>query len=228
MVASLRPESFSPKRSVVERRSIAAHSHASMVRAVKVNQAPVGIILSIILMILPGVSPCFAQNGSESFFEEPVSREYLVKAAYLLNFAKYTQWPEQAFHDEEAPLVIGVLGPNPFANVLERAAEKKEIHDRSIVVEYYPHLEGESPPPCHLLFFSKQLTAAEMKETLQVVDRAPILLSGDSRTFAVRGGITGFFIEENKVRFAINLESMKHHQLQISSKVLRLADTIAE
>src|SRR5664279_2589147 len=84
--------------------------------------------------------------------QESQPTEYQIKAAFLFNFAKFVEWPPEAFADANSPLVIGVLGENPFGDDLERTIRGKTINNRPLVIK-----EFRSPAEatnCHVLFIS--------------------------------------------------------------------------
>jgi hypothetical protein len=152
---------------------------------------------------------------------EGSNREYVIKAAYLYQFGRYVQWPANTFSDENAPLVIGVLGPDPFGSILEKIAQTKRIENRPIVLRRFATMAEYKP--CHILFIASGVGDEERKAAIQKARKNPILLVGESPRFAEEGGTINFYLEENKIRFEINTEVAKQDQLKISSKLLSLA-----
>src|SRR5262245_37705272 len=69
-----------------------------------------------------------------SFAQSPVSKEYQIKAAFLYNFTKFVEWPQERFAGENAPFVIGVLGRNPFGDELEKIVHDRKVNGRTIVI----------------------------------------------------------------------------------------------
>jgi len=151
--------------------------------------------------------------------DDGISKEYRIKAAYLYNFAKFVDWPEQSFTNAEAPLVIGVWGPNPFGHELEVIAENHKINGHSIVVKSVTSLADASS--VHLLFFSgdNAQAVAELKQ----LPSASVLTVGESEKFTVAGGMIGFVREDDKVRFVINAAAAEQHGVKISAQLLKLA-----
>ncbi len=150
-----------------------------------------------------------------------VNREYAIKAAYLYNFGYYVAWPENTFADDQAPFAIGVLGADPFGDVLDEIARTKKIAGRQIVIKRFASMEDYQP--CHILFVTSSARAADSLAAIQKAHFYPVLLVGESPGFAEQGGTINFFIEENRVRFEVNMEVAKQEQLKISSKLLSLA-----
>jgi hypothetical protein len=153
-----------------------------------------------------------------------VSREYTIKAAYLYNFSNYVQWPAKAFPTSDAPLVIGVLGTDPFGEILNEIARTKKVAGRPIVVRRFASMAAYAF--CHVLFVPSSTGPAETAAAIRKTHDSPVLLVGETPGFAEEGGAVNFFIEENKVRFEINVAAARRQQLKISSKLLGLAKIV--
>jgi len=80
-----------------------------------------GILIAILGMTLNGTPLAYAQTG-----DAPDSSEYLIKAGFIYNFAKFVEWPSAAFAQPDSPIVIGVLGTDPFGSVLDRLVQDKK------------------------------------------------------------------------------------------------------
>jgi hypothetical protein len=146
--------------------------------------------------------------------------EHQVKAAFLYNFAKFVEWPREAFADSAAPIVIGVLGPDPFGDELDRALAAKLVDRHPLQVRRCA-TNGEAAG-CHVLFVG--VTAAEpLRRILQSLADSPVLTVGESADFVRLGGIVRFVVIESKVRFEIHNGAAQRARLRLSSKLLRLA-----
>ena len=150
-----------------------------------------------------------------------INREYAIKAAYLYNFGNYVEWPVEAFPTNDTPLVIGVLGRDPFGEILNEIARTKKVGGRPIVAKRFASLAAYTP--CHILFVPSSTDPEEQAAAIRQAHGSPVLLVGENPGFAEQGGTVDFFIEENKVRFEINADVAKRQQLKISSKLLGLA-----
>ena len=140
--------------------------------------------------------------------------------AFLFNFAKFVAWPPEAFAEASSPIVIGILGENPFGGDLERTIRNKTISSRSLEVkEIRSLLEATN---CHVLFISTS-EKQRLTEIIQGLRGASVLTVGETERFTEAGGMINFVLEENKVRFRINDEAAKSAKLKISSKLLSLA-----
>ena len=153
-----------------------------------------------------------------------INREYAIKAAYLYQFGHYIQWPADSFADDQSPFVIGVLGEDPFGDALDEIARDKKIDGRKIVVRRFASVEDYKP--CHILFVSSSVMAADKLSSIQKSQNFPVLLVGESPGFAQHGGTINLFIEQNRIRFEVNMEVAKREQLKISSKLLSLAKIV--
>jgi hypothetical protein len=153
-----------------------------------------------------------------------VNREYTIKAAYLYNFSSYVQWPVEAFPTNDTPLVIGVLGTDPFGEILNEIARTKKVGGRPIVARRFASMAAYAP--CHVLFVPSSTSADETAAAIRKTRGSPVLLVGENPAFAEDGGAVTFFIEENKVRFEINVDVARRQQLKISSKLLGLAKIV--
>jgi len=146
-----------------------------------------------------------------------------VKAAFLYHFVSYVEWPARAFDIPSAPFVIGVLGKSPVLEALREAVRGKSVQGRALVVRQVS--VGQELRQCHLLFIPAS-EAKQLPRVLEVLGDAPVLLVGESEGFAQRGGIINFFLEQNKVRFEINPDAARRINLNLSSKLLRLARVV--
>ena len=150
------------------------------------------------------------------------AKEYQVKAVFLYNFAQFVEWPEAAFPETQTPLVIGVLGEDPFGGYLDETVRGEKVNNRPLVIERYRR--AEEIKICHILFISR--TEADRLEKIFAELKGSILTVGDFEGFTKRGGMMRFVTEKNKTRLRINLEAAKAAKLTISSKLLRPAEII--
>ena len=165
---------------------------------------------------------CAALAGS--VFAEPLApTEYEIKAAFLYNFAKFVEWPADAFRKEPGALVIGILGNDPFGHDLDDALEGKTIQDKKIVLKRVSDWEQASE--CNVLFVSAS-QEHDVEGLLNVIKKLPILTVSDMGGFAQRGGVVGMMVEGNKVRFNVNTKAANAAGLKVSSQLLKLAKRV--
>ena len=162
---------------------------------------------------------CFLLMSREGRGQNSQPSEYQLKAAFIFNFAKFVEWPRQAFADPKSPLFIGVLGENPFGGDLEQAVHGKTLNQRPIMVKTCRTMdEGKK---CHILFVSSS-EKARLGEILKDLSGTNVLTVGETDNFIQSGGIISFFWEGNKIRFEISGEAAKKAGLKVDSKLLGL------
>lgn len=149
-----------------------------------------------------------------------VYKEAEVKSAFLFQFTRYVEYPASAFESDKAPFVMGVLGKSAITDALREAVRGKNVHGRPIVVRQMNI--GAELRRCHVLFIPKS-QSHHLSEVLKILADAPVLTVGESTGFASQGGVIGFFTEQNRLRFEINLKAARRAHLTISSKLLSLA-----
>lgn len=146
--------------------------------------------------------------------------EYDLKAAFLLNFAKFVEWPAAAFTDDHSPLVVGVLGEDPFGETMDRIVREKQIKGHPLIVSRWK--SGEAPGPCQLLFICRS-ESYRVAELLRNLGGQSVLLISEIEQFLERGGMINFFTESDQVKFAVNPDAAARAGLIISSKLLNVA-----
>lgn len=151
------------------------------------------------------------------------AEEYAVKAAFLFHFAQFVEWPDETFKDANSPLTYCTIGDDPFQGSLDTILSGKTIGTRPFRVVHFKH--PQEIQGCQVLFIG----AAEktvLREILAKPKANSALTVGESEHFAQDGGMIGFVLEENKIRFEINLEAAQKAKLKISSRLLALAKNV--
>ena len=176
-----------------------------------------GAILSTALLLVQqrGAPGLAGQTGQ--------APEYQVKAVFLFNFAQFVDWPAAAFPEPGTPIVIGILGNDPFEGFLEQTIRGEQIRGRGFEVRRYHSLEEIKT--CHILFISSSETP-QLDTILKTLKGQPILTVSDIEDSAKRGVMIRFITEGNKIRFRINLVSLQESNLTLSSKLLRVAEIV--
>jgi len=175
------------------------------------------VALAATLCLVLAAGPAPAQKPPNG------SLEYAVKAAFLYNFAKFVEWPDSPAAPPST-LTLCVLGTDPFGEALETAVLDKTVRSRTLSVRRLQGLEDLGP--CPILF----IASSEVGRLPQILERlrgAPVLTVGESDGFARAGGMIGFFLEENRVRFEVNLGAAEAAGLRISSRLLGVAKVVA-
>ena len=206
--------------------------------------------------IVPSVHASSLSPIAATEKKSPEEIEYEVKAAFIYNFMRFIEWPEEKLSanrqfqkehspgaDQKSPLPmqIGIVGKNPFGKAFSPILDKN-IGDRPIeliqfdsfesylraagsntaAIEAYRNKYGNIMARCDLLFFSIS-ESAYYEKLLDLITRTGALTLSDIPTFAEHGGMIGFVMDKNKVRFDINLESVEKEKLKIRSQLLELA-----
>jgi hypothetical protein len=162
--------------------------------------------------------------GSNAVRGQTISHEYPLKAVFLFNFAQFTDWPTNAFVAPDSPLVIGVLGDDPFGALLDDAVRDEIVNGRKFIVERYQR--AEDIKTCHILFISQSETK-RLDKIVSDLKGKPVLTVSDIENSAYRGVCVRFITENNKIHLRINMDSLKDANLTMSSKLLRVSEIIS-
>ena len=149
--------------------------------------------------------------------------EYQLKAVFLFNFAQFVDWPQESFPEAQMPLVIGVLGEDPFGTYLDEIVSGETVNNRRLEIQRYRRVDEMKT--CHILFIS-QSESKRLEQIVADVKGRSILTVSDAVGFARYGGMIRFVTEKNKLRLRINLEAATAANLTISSKLLRPAEIV--
>jgi hypothetical protein len=147
-----------------------------------------------------------------------------VKAVFLFNFTQFIEWPERSFLVEDSPFVIGIVGDDPFGEFLDETVAGEQVNGRPVVVRRYRAVSDSVR--CHILFLN--LTGRKEIESVITAARGnSILTVGDNDAFIELGGMVRFVQDRNRVKFQINQNAAVSEKLNISSKLLRLAEVVS-
>ena len=155
-----------------------------------------------------------------------VNREYAIKAAALYNFIPFIDWPPAAFPSPSSPVIIGILGPDPFGPLIDGLVENENYRGHPIQVRRYHSVDEIGL--CHILFVSRHEPRYVRVLVHSAFASRPMLTVSDADDFARDGGGAQFFIQRNRVQMLFNLRATNAAGLKISSKLLRLCDVIEE
>lgn len=175
-----------------------------------------GRLMLAALLLLAGVLPASAQTAAPS--------EYQLKAVFLFNFAQFVEWPPDAFDGPKGPLVIGVLGEDPFGTDLDDTVRGEIIGGHPLAVRRFKRVEDIYH--CHILFISGSESPRLASVVAALRDRR-ILTVGDTEGYAHRGVMIRLISEKKRIRLRINLDATKAAGLVVSSKLLRPAEIVS-
>lgn len=155
--------------------------------------------------------------------QDGAAREAALKAAFLYNFAKFTEWPKDRPDPDAGPVVVCV-GPNSRLRAAIDELQGKLVGSRP--VRPVALTEGANPSTCHVLFVDDSVSPRLRQ--LAESNLHGVLTVSDLPNFARAGGNIGFFFADNQLRFQINLDTARRSGIAFSSKLLRLAEVIGQ
>ena len=187
-----------------------------------IRNLPQYILSSSFLTLLFTASFFYA---TPAFSEDKAAyeREYIVKAGFIYNFTKFIKWPEDTFLYEEDEFLIGVIGSDPFGDILDTFAAKKTVKGRKLVIKRFSSIDEAKI--CHVLFVSSS-EKDYLEDILSRLGGPSILFVGDTPGFAEQGVGINFYIQKNKVRIEFNKEALEKSGLKISSQLLNVGRVI--
>lgn len=173
-----------------------------------------------LMLILVGPL-CLASTDAHA--QAAASKEYQIKAACLLNFIQFIEWPPAAFAEPASPLIVGVLGEDPFGDALEQTFQDEPMQGRPVVVKRSRQFDDLKN--CHLLFIGRS-EKEHLAEILKVTSAFSTLTVSETDGFAQSGGIINFYIDGGKIRFEINPDAAQRSGLKVGSQLLKRARII--
>ena len=173
---------------------------------------------AVFMLMLCGSLLVLSMRPPQQF---PVAKEYQVKALFLFNFTQFVEWPPESFPDENAPIILGILGEDPFGPYLEEIIKDEMAGNHPLIVRRFENVEEVEN--CHILYIGISRKEA-LKEALAALKSQTILTVSDAENFTRLGGMIQLFIRENKIGIRVGLEATREAGLTISSKLLRLAE----
>lgn len=148
--------------------------------------------------------------------------EYQVKAGYLFNFLRFTEWPPSAL-PPGAPYRIGIAGDNAAFTVIGEALQGKTLNNRSI--EVLALSAGDPVEGCHLIFVPRSATDPDWNFETQP-RRGAVLMVGETENYALRSGMIGFVMRGHNIRFQVNLSAAQQAGLKLSGRLASLAEIV--
>ena len=149
-------------------------------------------------------------------------QEEQVKVAFIYNFAKFVEWPNDAFKSEATPIGIYVLGSDPISSILDTLKEKT-LRGRKFNLRRVTRLDNLEE--CHILFIGAS-ERNNIRNVLASIKNDHILTVSDMDRFAQQGGMIGLATIEGKISFEVNIDAVQHSRLKFSSQLLKLAKIV--
>jgi hypothetical protein len=174
--------------------------------------------LSVIILVMSlGVADARRADAQEA------AGSYRVKAAFLPNFARFVEWPASSFPESDSPLIIGVVGDDPFGGILEGFLRGTLANGHPIQLQRLSW--SDSMNGCHVLFISSS-EVRHLPAILQGVAGTSVLTISDIERFSLNGGMIELRMVGNRVRFDINLKVADDAHLKVSSKLIGVARAV--
>jgi len=173
------------------------------------------LLLWVLLGLACGAGSAIAQGKAPP--------DYEVKAAFLVNFAKYVEWPDEAFASTNSPIVIASFGESKLTEAVRKLVHGRSSSGHPIVFEVMA--ESDKAENYHVVFIPDDLRRRTPK-ILEKFQGKAVLTVGESERFLDDGGVINFVLRDRKVRLDINLDAAKAARLKISSKLLGVADVV--
>jgi hypothetical protein len=170
--------------------------------------------VAIVLVLLFG-------DAHRSDAQSATPRE--VKAAFMYNFARFTEWPIDAFVSESAALVIGVAGDEALRRNVDNVVRGKFAGSRALKTQ---HVKNPRDMAGIQMLYIGATAASRTEEFVQALNGEPVLTVGEVDGFIEKGGMINFLIADNRLRFEIGWNATEHSRLKVSSRVLTLALTL--
>ncbi|MGA2094042.1 MAG: YfiR family protein [Sedimentisphaerales bacterium] len=193
----------------------------------------IGCLLGIVIVLLTLFMPSDVYSDATS----AKYKEYEVKAAFIFNFLKFIDWPQEKTAGNNSQIVIGIIGEDPFGPGAD-IFKDKSIEEHKLLVKRFEGIEQIKKMPekdrneqmealkrCHLLFIC-QSEQKQVRDIIEIVRNSSVLTVADADGFIEAGGIINFFTEDNKIRFDINQGAAEKTGLKIRSQLLRLAKRV--
>jgi hypothetical protein len=156
----------------------------------------------------------------QTISSQAVPEEYQVKAVFLYNFSRFIDWPESSFPTPNSPFVIGILGEDPFGNYLEETVRGEAVGTHVMTIHHFQNISDIEN--CHILFISYK-DPDKIRKALDALAGKNILTVNENTNFAKMGGMIQFYDELSKIKLMINESAIKDTQIQISSKLMKVA-----
>jgi hypothetical protein len=149
-----------------------------------------------------------------------------VKAGYILNLVRLTEWPESAFDDEDDPIAIHVVGADAMTGYLRTLIREERVGGRRLVLD--ERNEGPSEPSlgrAHVLYIGRT-EQSRLGSLVAAASAHPVLTVSDIPGFADRGGMIGLTLRGGRVGLDANMHRIESSSVRISSRVLSLATLV--
>jgi len=168
---------------------------------------------------LTGIMLCCILFPAES--ESKDRQAKIIRAAFILQFSKYVAWPDGSINGKKNRIILCLMGQDPFGSLIDQANSK--FHDRKIKIRRIQSIQNIQD--CHILFVCPD-RQQNMADIVTAAGDLPILIIGNEKEFLDKGGMINFRRVGTKIRFDIHLDNSEKKKLQVSSKLLKVANKV--
>jgi hypothetical protein len=147
-----------------------------------------------------------------------------LKAAYLFNFAKFVEWPTEVA-PAGTPLTLCIVNDDRVADAVDHTIKGRTVDGHGLVVSRLK--TGATLPTCHILY----IAGGDLKRSLDIAETVKailVLTISDATRFAETGGMVELFVENDRMRFAVNTDALQRAHVRLSSRVLVLAKIVRD
>lgn len=171
-------------------------------------------------LVLAALLACLLLVQARQVAAQQVS-EYHIKAVFLINLTHFVTWPPAATR-AGLPFVIGIYGPDPFGDIIDKAVAGEKKSNRALRIERYTDPAALADLDCQILFIH-QSRMAEWETLRNRLAGLPVLTVADAAGFPEQGGMVNLLKNEQKIQVEINHRVVQQAGLSMSSKLLSLA-----
>lgn len=178
--------------------------------------------LAVLLLLIGGL--CHAESDAAGLRSGGLAsnRAGEIRAAFIYNFAKFVEWPQASFVTKTAPLQLcafsGSTGGTPLNLIDGRLAQGREIK----LIRINSPSDAER---CQILYLT-DAHRASWSSALATLSLQPVLTISEDVNFIDNGGIVALFVDEDHVRFRVNLTAAQQNGLKFSARILQLAQDV--
>ena len=176
-----------------------------------------GVRAALLVALLSGALRAESPFVQAATVLQDSAPEIEIKAFFLLNFSRFTEWPESTFAGNPEEFRIGVLGPESSLEPLQRTLAGKSVGKRAI--KLVRAVVPDDLKGCALVFIS-DAEKSQIPAALATFKGLPVLTVGETEGFAESGGILNFYVENNKVKYEINPDALGRAQLKATKLIL--------
>lgn len=174
-----------------------------------------------LLFLLLGVACCCNPMWAQEPSAETISKEYKLKAALLYTFAKYVEWPAKRFAAADSPIVIGVVGKNPFGEELDKVVKGRKVNGHPVAVRAVT--TPAEIPAVHVLFVAAGAEPIVVGDTMDLIQAPGVLTVGETEQFTLLGGVITFVTVGDKVNFEVSRPAADRGRLKLTEELLKVS-----